>query len=97
MAIALTVAYTATPLAAGVKLAVYATKPLSAGVVRPSPKQFQLLAVTAAAAVSPVNVLSAYTAKYGALVSGQKIFFRTVAISASGIASAPFDSSAVVA
>lgn len=96
MAIALSVAFATSPLASGVKLAIYATKPLSAGVVRPSAKQFQLLAVSGAAATSPVNVLSAYTAKYGDLVSGQKIFFRSIAISAAGIASAPFDSSVVV-
>lgn len=97
MAIALSMAYTATPLAAGVHAAIFATDQLSAGVSRPSRKAYRLIAVTAAAAASPANVLAAYNAKFGALVSGRKIFFKVILISAAGFASAAFESSQIVA
>jgi hypothetical protein len=91
MAISLSIAYTATPLAAGTKLAIYATKQLSAGVFRPSSKSYKLVTVTAAAAASPADILSAYTAIFGALISGRKIFFKFVQISSTGIAGPAFE------
>lgn len=96
MAIALSIAYAPTPLAAGAKLAIYATKPLSQGISRPSAKAYALLSVSAAAAASPANILAAYTAKYGALVSGQKIFFRSIVISSTGVASPALESSVII-
>lgn len=96
MAIALSVAYTATPLAAGVQAAVYATAQLSAGINRPSEKAYKLIQVTAAAAASPVNILAAYNARFGALISGKKIFVRVKTINASGVVSAQVDSSIII-
>jgi hypothetical protein len=97
MAIALSVAYLATPLPAGSKLVLYATPQLSAGVTRPASRSYRQIAVTAAAAASPANVLSAYTAKFGALVSGRKVFIRGIIISSDGFASNPFEQSQVIA
>lgn len=96
MAIALSVAYTPTPLSAGVKLAIYATKQVSAGVFRPGPKAYALIQVTAAAAASPADVLAAYTAKFGAQISGRKIFFKLVPISSTGIAGPAFETSQII-
>ena len=96
MAIALSVAYTATPLAAGVKLAIYATAQLSPGVARPSKRSYRLIQVSADAAASPANILAAYNAKFGALVSGKVIFFRLVPINANGQPGAPFFTSQAI-
>lgn len=96
MAIALSIAYTATPLAAGTKLVVYATKQLSAGVNRPSSRAYKQITVTAAAAASPADILAAYTAIFGALIAGRKIFFKFVQISSTGIAGPAFETSQVI-
>jgi hypothetical protein len=91
MAIALSVAYTATPLAAGVQLLVFATRGVSQGASFQPRGAYKLISVTAAAAASPANILTAYNAKYGALVAGQKIFFRLVPVNAAGIAGTPLE------
>lgn len=96
MAIALSVAYVATPLAAGSKVAVYSTGPVSPGVGFVSSSQYRLLQVSAAAAASPANVLATYNARFGALVAGQKIFFKTVVISSTGLASDSTEQSVTV-
>lgn len=96
MAIALSVAYTATPLPAGSKLVVFATPQLSAGINRPAKRSYRQIFVTAAAAASPANVLSAYTAKFGALLSGRKIFMRVQVITSAGIVSSSTDTSVVI-
>lgn len=69
---AFSVAYTATPLAAGVRLFIYCSGQLSAG--RNFNKNVKLITVTAAAAASPSNILAAYSAKYGVPVTGGKVF-----------------------
>ena len=96
MAIALSVAYTATPLAAGAKVACFSTGPVSPGVSFVSASRYRLLQVSAAAAASPANVLATYNAKFGALVAGQKIFFKTVVYNADGLASDSTETSVVV-
>ena len=85
MAAAFSVAYTATPLAAGDKLFIYATRPLSAGINRPSKKEFVYITATAAAQASPFDLLADYVARFGALVAGTKIFVRAVPINADGL------------
>jgi len=96
MAIALSVAYTATPLSAGVQAAIYATPQLSAGVNRPAERSYKLIQVTAAAAASPANILANYNARFGALISGRKIFVRVKLINASGVVSQVIDQSIVI-
>lgn len=96
MAAALSVAYTATPLAAGVKLIIFATRGVSAGINFMPKSEFKFIQVSAAAAASPANILTAYTALYGALIAGQKIFIRGIAVDANGFASTALDSNIVV-
>jgi len=69
---AFSVAYTATPLATGVKAIIRVSPQRSAG--RSFEADFRVLTVTASAAASPANILSAYTAKFGVPVTGNKIF-----------------------
>lgn len=96
MAIAFTVAYTTTPLAAGVKLAIFATRQLSAGIAFQPRGAYKLVQVTAAAAASPANILAPYNALFGALVSGKKVLIRAVPISATGVAGVPSQTSIII-
>jgi hypothetical protein len=87
-------AYTATPLATGVKLIIRVSPQRSAG--RNFEHDFRVLTVTAAAAASPANILAAYTAKFGAPVTGNKIF-TLGSTSLGGFESAGFPVAQIVA
>lgn len=89
----LSIAYTATPLDTGVKLLVYASPQRSAG--RAFEGDLRLIGVTAAAAASPYNALSAYTARFGAPVVGNRIFFA-LHTTIGGFRSGPLSTSHVV-
>lgn len=89
----LSIAYTATPLPAGAKLHVHAGPGRSAG--RGYEGDYRLVFTSAAAAASPADVLAGYTAKFGAPVVGQKIFF-SLQVSVGGFLSGPLIVSKVV-
>jgi hypothetical protein len=91
---AFSIAYTATPLAAGSKLFVYASQQGSAG--RSFEGDFRLLFVSAAAAASPANVFAAYSAKFGVPVTGNRVFL-SLATYLGGFLSGPLVTSQVVA
>lgn len=91
---AFSIAYTATPLPASTRLFIFASPQLSAG--RKFNARFQLIAVTAAAAASPANILAAYTAIFGAPVTGNRIFLSLQTYK-SGFLAAPFSLNQVVA
>lgn len=91
---ALSIAYTATPLAAGTRLFIYASGPQSAG--RSFNKNVKLIAVTAAAAASPANIFAAYSARYGVPITGSQVFF-VVKTYFNGFLSGPFEVSQVTA
>lgn len=93
-AAAFSIAYTATPLAAGVRLFIFCSPQRSAGVTFNG--DYRLIAVTAAAAASPANILAAYTAKFGVPVVGNKIFI-SLATYQLGFKSPPFNVAQVVA
>ena len=73
----LSLAFTTTPLAAGVKLVAFASPQRSAG--RQFEGDFRQLQVSAAAAASPLDLFAAYSAKFGAPVIGNRIFISAVA------------------
>jgi hypothetical protein len=87
-------AYTATPLGAGVRMFTYVSPQRSAG--RGYESDYRLLAVSAAAAASPANLLAAYTARFGVPVVGNRIFLR-IRLYVGGFLSGPLDFSQVVA
>lgn len=93
-AAAFSIAYTGTPLPTGARLFTYVSPQGSAG------KSFQsdmrLLSVSAAAAASPAVVTTAYTAKFGVPIVGNRIFI-TLVVYLGGFLSAPFYTSQVVA
>lgn len=93
-AAAFSIAYTPTPMPASTRLIVFASPQRSAG--RNFEADLRFVQVTAAAAASPVNVLAAYTAKFGVPVVGNRIFVSLVSYAA-GFESGPLLTSAVVA
>lgn len=92
-AIALSLAYTATPLTAAHYLLVYAGPQRSAG--RGFEGDVRLLKVSTAAQASPLVALSEYTAKFGVPIVGNRIFF-TLVTATLGFKSAPTRFSQVV-
>jgi hypothetical protein len=92
--VALSVAYTATPLAAGVRLFIFVSPQQSAG--RKFNGDYRLLAVTAAAAASPSNILAAYTARFGVPVTGNRLFLSLQTYQG-GFKGSPFNISQVIA
>lgn len=93
----LSVAFTQTGVAAGQTVVVEATTQLSAGknFVK---SEFRKIGTFTGGTSTPYNALSAYTAKFGSLVAGQKIFIRFKAISnTTGIAGQYTTSSVIVA
>jgi hypothetical protein len=91
---AFSVAYTPTPLGAGERLLIFASPQQSAG--RTFNGDYRLIAVTAAAAASPANILTAYTAKFGVPLTGNKIFLSLQRY-LGGFTSAPLLTAQVVA
>ena len=89
----LSVAYNPTPLPAATYLALFASPQRSAG--RSFEGDFRMVGISAAAAVSPYNALTAYTAKFGAPVVGNRIFFSLVVVNG-GFESGPLVTSTVV-
>jgi hypothetical protein len=85
----LSAAFTPTPLDTNVCLNVFATQQLPVG--RSFTKSYKRwIFASAAAATSPANLLSAYTAKFGALVEGAKIgVFANVVDKTTGAATTP--------
>lgn len=92
--VALSVAYTATPLGAGVRLFIFVSPQASAG--RKFNGDYRLLAVTAAAAASPSNILAAYTARFGVPVTGNRLFLSLQTYQG-GFKGSPFNISQVIA
>lgn len=91
---AFSVAYTATPLGAGVRLFSYVSLCRSNGVSFET--DLRLLSVSAAAAASPADLFAAYQARFGAPVTGTCIF-ASFQLYQSGFVSGPFLSRTVVA
>lgn len=88
------VAYTATPLAAGQRLFVYCSPQRSAG--RQFESDYRLIHVSAAAAASPADVLAAYTARLGVPIVGNRINL-SLHVYEGGFRSGPLLKTAVVA
>lgn len=88
------IAYTPTPMETGERVFVYCSPQRNAG--RQFEGDLRLVHVSAAAAASPANVLAAYTARFGAPVTGNKVFL-SLHTYLGGFRSGPFITSAVVA
>ena len=93
-AAAVSIAYTTTPLAAGNRLFSFASPQRSAG--RAFEGDYRLIAVSAAAAASPAVLTTAYAARLGTPVVGNRVFFSFQTYEA-GFLSGPLNVSQVVA
>lgn len=93
-AAAFSIAFTTTPLGAGERMFAYASMQRSAG--RTFEGDMRLVAVSAAAAASPFDINAAYVARFGAKVTGQRIFL-TLQRYIGGFLSGPLLVSQVVA
>ena len=87
------IAYTITPLPTGARLFVFASSQKSVG--RSFEGDLRLIHVSAAAAASPANVFSAFQAKFGTPVVGNKVFLACT-VYLGGFQSGPFNTSVVV-
>jgi hypothetical protein len=92
-AAAFSIAYTATPLDAGAKLMAYAGPQRSQG--RSFEGDLRLISVSAAAAASPFAITTAYTARFGVPVVGNRVFLA-LHVYTGGFRSGPLNTSAVV-
>ena len=79
---AFTVAYTPTPVPTSHRLVVEASPAVSAG--RTFNGDYRFVASAAAAAASPLDIFTAWTAKFGGLQEGKKVFLRARLVRATG-------------
>lgn len=93
-AAAFSIAFTPTPLGAGAKLMLYASPQRAAG--RNFEGDYRLIMVGAAATASPLVATTAYTARFGVPVVGNKVFL-SLAVYLGGFRSGPLLVSQVVA
>lgn len=92
------VAYTATPLGAGIKAVIEATRSFSPGRTFVGRSEFRFIQLTAAAAASPADIATNYQAIFGIPLLGEKVRIRAYTLAADGQKSAPiFDTQVVVA
>jgi hypothetical protein len=91
---AFSIAFTPTPLAAGLRVIIRCSPQRSAG--RSFESDFRVMFIGAAASASPSNILTAYQAKFGTPITGGRIFVSG-SVYALGFESIPFITSAIVA
>lgn len=72
----MSIAYTATPLGTNDKLLIFATRGVSQGKNFLPNGDYKLIFISAAAAASPANILTAYQAVFGDPILDEKIFFK---------------------
>ena len=88
------VAFTPTPLGTGEKIMIYCSPQRAAG--RNYESDYRLIFVGAAASASPSNILTAYTARFGVPVVGNKVFL-SIHVFKGGFRSGPLLVNQVVA
>ena len=88
------VAFTPTPLGTGEKIMIYCSPQRAAG--RNYESDYRLIFVGAAASTSPSNILTAYTARFGVPVVGNKVFL-SIHVFKGGFRSGPLLVNQVVA
>lgn len=91
---AFSIAFTPTPLGAAVRVIMRAGPQRSAG--RSFESDFRVMLIGAAASASPSNILTAYQAKFGTPITGNRIFISG-SVYSGGFESIPFITSAVAA
>ena len=90
-----TIAYTPTPIGAGVKIAVEATRWVSAGKSFLPRSEYKLIKVSAANGASPLDIDAEYTALYGIPAVGSRVFFQVYTLDGNGFKSVRVKGSAI--
>lgn len=93
---ALSVAFTPTPLAAGERIIIEMSRPVSAGRSFMPRSELKLITVSGLAPTSPQNVLAAWQAIYADFDLGQRIFGRARVLTANYFSGAPINFNTVV-
>lgn len=96
MAIAFSIAFAPSPLAAAEQIVIEATNQVSAGKSFMPRSAYKQVFIGAAASATPANILTAWNAIYGALIAGQRVFVRAWVINANGLASSPIYANKVI-
>lgn len=96
MAAALSIAFAPSPLGAAEKIRIRATAQLSAGIGFVPKSRYKDVFLGAAATATPSNILSAYTALFGTLVAGKKIFLEVSTINSVGQQSVPVETNIII-
>lgn len=92
-----TIAFTPTPLAAGIKMMVFAAVVNSTGITYVK-NLYKLTEISAAAAASPLDIHPDLVDRFGALIAGQVVHVKALTIdSATGLISPPASDDSVVA
>lgn len=94
---AVDLAFTPDPLTADNYFNVFATPNISPGIAAPNASKFRYLETVDPAAVSPVDLLSTFSALFGVPVAAQKIFVEIRPVAATGQGGTPLRASAIVA
>lgn len=88
--------FAASPVPAGMALLVFATRGLSAGVSFVG-KQYRYIGKIAAAATTPQDLTTIYTTKFGAPVSGSRVFLQVKVVNiTTGQESIPLQASVII-
>lgn len=90
-----TVAYTTTPLGAGIKAVIEATRNFSPGRTFIGRSEYKQTFITAAAAASPADIATAYEAIFGDVEVGLKVGVRVFLLQADGQRSAPISATVI--
>ncbi len=94
---ALSLVFTVSPIPANTSYLIQATQQLSAGRFSVN-SFFRTITTAAAAATSPINLLTAYNTKFGTLVAGTKVFVKIIPVSTTtGIKGTALTTSCVIA
>lgn len=97
MAASLFFSWPAPSLAAEELLVTEATRQLSAGTMTPPADEFKLIDVSELEASSPWDILAPYTARFGPLIAGSKIFLRVrIVDQTTGLEGVPIVGSVIV-
>lgn len=93
----MTATFAPSPVPADTTLYIEATEQLSPG-INNATSRFRAVSTVAAAGTSPANIFAAYTAKFGSLIEGKKVFVRVKFINKlTGEVSQPLTASTLVA
>jgi len=88
--------FTPDPLPAGQYAIIEATPAVSAGISFQPRSKFKQIAIVEPADTSPVDITAAYTAIYGPVVAGSKIFVRVKSVGEAWVQAPPLETSVIV-